>query len=299
MTLRIALLSVAVSLAWPAIAQEEPQVRGRFLTDSIRIGEEAVYVLGATYPQNIDVLFPDSSINTFPFEYARREYFPTVTRNGVSRDSVVYYYRTFEPDSVQTLALPVFVVHERDCTAVYADADSLFLKRILVLPDTARLDAVALKETIAFERIPTSFGWVVASAIAGVVMLLAAGGYAVFGKTIRRHYRMRKLRNNFARFMESYTSNLSRLRESASPEVAESTVSLWKKYLEKLELRPYTKLTTKETIQLIRDDSIRQSLQSIDRSIYGGQTVDVKPFEGLMDFARDKFERKMEEVMHE
>src|SRR5690606_24576533 len=97
MTLRIALLSVAVSLAWPATAQEEPTVRGRFLSDSIRIGEEAIYVLGATYPQNVDVLFPDSTVNTFPFEYARREYFPTVTRNGVSRDSVVYYYRTFEP----------------------------------------------------------------------------------------------------------------------------------------------------------------------------------------------------------
>jgi hypothetical protein len=298
MTSRIALLSVAVSIAWAATAQE-PIVRGRFLGDSIRIGEEAVYVLGVTYPQNVDILFPDSTVNTFPFEYARREYFPTVTRNGVSHDSVVYYYRTFEPDSVQALSLPVYVVHERDCTAVYARADSLVLKRVLALPDTAQLDAVALKETIAFERIPTTFGWMLAAAIAGLLMLLAAGTYAVFGKSIRRYYRMKKLRSNFARFIETYSSNLSRLRESASPDVAESTVSLWKKYLEKLELMPYTKLTTKETIQLIRDDSIRKSLQSIDRSIYGGQAVDVKPFEGLMDFARDKYQRKMEEVMHE
>ncbi len=298
MTSRIALLSVAISLAWPATAQE-PTVRGRFLGDSIRIGEEAVYVLGATYPQEVNVLFPDSTINTFPFEYARREYFPTVTRNGVSRDSVVYYYRTFEPDSIQALSLPVYVVHDQDCTAVYARADSLILKRILALPDTARLDAVALKETLAFERIPTPFGWVLAAAITGLLLLLAAGAYAVFGKSIRRHYRMRQLRRNYARFVETYTSNLSRLRESKSPDVAESTVSLWKKYLERLELMPYTKLTTKETMQLIRDESIRKSLQSIDRSIYGGHTVDVKPFEGLMDFARDKYQRKMEEVMHE
>lgn len=298
MTSRIALLSVAISLAWPATAQE-PTVRGRFLGDSIRIGEEAVYVLGATYPQEVNVLFPDSTINTFPFEYARREYFPTVTRNGVSRDSVVYYYRTFEPDSIQALSLPVYVVHDQDCTAVYARADSLILKRILALPDTARLDAVALKETLAFERIPTPFGWVLAAAVTGLLLLLAAGAYAVFGKSIRRHYRMRQLRRNYARFVENYTSNLSRLRESKSPDVAESTVSLWKKYLERLELMPYTKLTTKETMQLIRDESIRKSLQSIDRSIYGGHTVDVKPFEGLMDFAHDKYQRKMEEVMHE
>jgi hypothetical protein len=170
---------------------------------------------------------------------------------------------------------------------------------VLALPDTARLDAVALKETIAFEPIRTSFGWVLAAVIAGTLMLLAAGAYAVFGKSIRRHYRMRRLRNNFARFVDNYASNISRLRESPSPDVAESTVSLWKKYLEKLELTPYTKLTTKETIQLIRNDSIRKSLQSIDRSIYGTQAVDVTTFEGLMDFAKDKYQQKMEEVMHE
>lgn len=274
-------------------------MRGKFLGDSIRVGDEAVYVLGATYPQGVDVLFPDSTVNTFPFEYSRREYFPTVTRNGISHDSVVYYYRTFEPDSVQVLSLPVYVVLEADCTAVYARADSLILKRVLALPDTARLDAVALKETIAFEPIRTSFGWVLAAVIAGTLMLLAAGAYAVFGKSIRRHYRMRRLRNNFARFVDNYASNISRLRESPSPDVAESTVSLWKKYLEKLELTPYTKLTTKETIQLIRNDSIRKSLQSIDRSIYGTQAVDVTTFEGLMDFAKDKYQQKMEEVMHE
>lgn len=274
-------------------------MRGRFLGDSIRVGEEAVYVLGATYPERVDILFPDSTVNTFPFEYARREYFPTTTRNGVSRDSVVYYYRTFEPDSVQTLSLPVYVVSENDCTAVYARADSLILKRVLALPDTVRLDAVALRETVAFERIQTAFGWVLAAIVAGILMLLAVGVYAVFGKSIRRHYRLKRLRNNFARFVESYSSHLSRLRESASPDVAETTVSLWKKYLERLELMPYTKLTTKETIQLLRDDSIRKSLQSIDRSIYGSQAVDVTPFEGLMDFARNKYQKKMEEAMHE
>ncbi|MND03453.1 hypothetical protein D3C83_232740 [compost metagenome] len=74
---------------------------------------------------------------------------------------------------------------------------------------------------------------------------------------------------------------------------------MWKKYLENLEYQPYTKLTTKETIQLLKDDSIRSSLQHIDRSIYGRQPVEVQAFEGLMDFAEHKYRQKMEEVMHE
>lgn len=279
---------------------QELIVRGGFLGDSIKIGEEAAYSLGATYPDNLNVLFPDSTINTFPFEYKRRTYFPTKTRNGISRDSVVYYYSTFETDSLQFLSLPVFVVHTSDCTAVYADRDSLHLKRVLGnIPDSVQLDGIPLKETVAFENIPTSFKTVALSLGGGILLVIVAGVYMIFGKRIHRHYRLTRLRKNYARFIETYSANLSSMRQHATPEVAESTVGMWKRYLENLELRPYTKLTTKETIQLLQDESIRSSLQHIDRSIYGRQAVEVQAFEGLMDFAKHKYRQKLEEVMHE
>ena len=275
-------------------------VRGRFLGDTIKIGEEAAYTLGATYPDNLNVLFPDSTINTFPFEYKRRAYFHTKTRNGISTDSVVYYYSTFENDSLQYLSLPVYVVHSTDCTAVYAARDSLFLKRLLGgIPDSVKLHDLPLKETVVYENIPTSFGTVVLTLVGGTLLLMAAGVYAVFGKRIRRHYRLVRLRKNYAKFTENYNANLSRLRKEASSEIAESTVGIWKKYLENLEFKPYTKLTTKETSQLLKDDSIRSSLQHIDRSIYGRQAVQVQAFEGLMNFAEHKYRQKLEEVMHE
>lgn len=275
-------------------------MRGGFLGDSIKIGEEAAYSLGATYPDNLNVLFPDSTINTFPFEYKRRTYFPTKTRNGISRDSVIYYYSTFETDSLQFLSLPVFVVHTSDCTAVYADRDSLHLKRVLGnIPDSVQLDGIPLKETVAFENIPTSFKTVALSLGGGILLVIVAGVYMIFGKRIHRHYRLTRLRKNYARFIETYSANLSSMRQHATPEVAESTVGMWKRYLENLELRPYTKLTTKETIQLLQDESIRSSLQHIDRSIYGRQAVEVQAFEGLMDFAKHKYRQKLEEVMHE
>lgn len=279
---------------------QELIVRGGFLGDSIKIGEEAAYSLGATYPDNLNVLFPDSTINTFPFEYKRRTYFPTKTRNGISRDSVIYYYSTFETDSLQFLSLPVFVVHTSDCTAVYADRDSLHLKRVLGnIPDSVQLDGIPLKETVAFENIPTSFKTVALSLGGGILLVIVAGVYMIFGKRIHRHYRLTRLRKNYARFIETYSANLSSMRQHATPEVAESTVGMWKRYLENLELRPYTKLTTKETIQLLQDESIRSSLQHIDRSIYGRQAVEVQAFEGLMDFAKHKYRQKLEEVMHE
>lgn len=287
------------ALAAPGHAQELI-VRGGFLGDTIKIGEEAVYTLGATYPVSLNVLFPDSTVNTFPFEYKARRYFQTKTRDGVSTDSVVYYFSTFETDTLQYLSLPVYVVHPADCTTVYTSRDSLYLKRVLgTIPDSVKLHDLPLKETVAFENIPTSFGTVLLSLIGGLVLLTAAGIYAVFGKRIRRHYRLARLQKNYAKFTENYKTNLSRLQNEATTEVAESTIGMWKKYLENLEFKPYTKLTTKETIQLLKDDSIRSNLQHIDRSIYGRQPVQVQAFESLMNFAEHKYRQKLEEVMHE
>lgn len=300
MTYRLLQVLVTFFLFAGTAPAQELIVRGKFLGDTVRIGEEAVYTLGASYPTHLNVLFPDSTINTFPFEYKRRDWFPTRTRDGVSTDSVVYYYTTFEPDSLQRLSLPVYVVHASDCTAVYAAPDSLYLKSILgTIPDSVKLHDLLLKETVAYEDIPTPFGKVLMAFVAGTVLITGAGVYAMFGKRLQRHYRLRRLRKNYSKFVEDYNANLTRLRTEASSEVAEATVGMWKKYLENLEFKPYTKLTTKETMQLLKDESIRKNLQHIDRSIYGRQAVPVQAFEGLMDFAQHKYRQKLEEVMHE
>src|SRR5690606_1681594 len=300
MTYRLIGLVVAVFIIGVPAYSQELIVRGRFLSDTIKIGEEAAYTLGASYPDNLNVLFPDSTINTFPFEYKRRAYFQTKTRNGISTDSVVYYYSTFETDSLQYLSLPVYVVHPTDCTEVYAARDSLYLKRMLgAIPDSVKLHDLPLKETVAYENIPTSFVTVLYTLIGGTLLLIAAGVYAVFGKRIRRHYRLIRLQRNYSKFTENYNANLARMRQEATSEVAESTVGMWKKYLENLEYQPYTKLTTKETIRLLKDDTIKSNLQHIDRSIYGRQPVQVQAFEGLMNFAEHKYRQKLEEVLHE
>jgi hypothetical protein len=275
-------------------------VRGRFLADSVKIGGVTGYALSAQYPSELNILFPDSTTNTFPFEYDHRSYFATRTKNGISTDSVVYYFSTFEPDSIQLLSLPVYVVHQMDCTAVYTTPDSLRLRAMIgAIPDSVALHDLPLVETVTYETIPTSFNAVVIALVLGMLMLLVSAGYAIFGKKIMRHYRLNRLRKNHQKFLQGYSLNLSRLRDDASSIMAESTVGMWKKYLENLELTPYTKLTTKETIQLLKDESIKTSLQTIDRSIYGNQAVKVSAFEGLREFADTKFRKKLQEVMNE
>jgi hypothetical protein len=276
------------------------EVHGKFLQDSVKIGEDATYYLTVKYPSELNILFPDSTFAYMPFEFHNRKYFPTKTNYGLSYDSVIYHLRTFETDPLQHISLPIYVVHPSDCTVVYASADSISLQALIrTLPDSISLQDLPLKRTVAFERIPTSFNYIILALVLGILIVMSGIGWMLFGKKIRRHYRIRKLQKNHNRFIEDFSSNLETLNRQPTIPVAESAAILWKSYLENLESKPYTKLTTREILKLVQNDQIRESLRSIDRTIYGNHSVSPQSFENLKAFAEDEFRKKMEEVMHE
>ena len=118
-------------------AQEEVQVRGGFLSDSLKIGEQTAYYLVARYPSNLTVLFPDSTHAFAPFEYENKEYFTTRTTDGISADSTVYYLTTFEVDRTQYLSLPVYVIQAQDSTTIETLSDSVRITQMVTeVPDT-------------------------------------------------------------------------------------------------------------------------------------------------------------------
>lgn len=298
---RIAVMTFLSSIIpFGFIAGQGLEVHGNFLRDSVKIGESASYYLTVKYPSELNLLFPDSTTNYSPFEFDSREYFPTKTTYGLSYDSVIYHLRTFETDIHQQISLPIYVVHPTDCTTVYSTADSITLQALIRdLPDSISLQELPFKTTVAFERIPTSFNYIIISFILGVLFVLSGIGWALFGKKIQRHYRIRKLQKNHNRFIQVFTSNLETLNNSPTQSVAESTAILWKNYLENLESKPYTKLTTREIMKLVQSEQIRESLRSIDRTIYGNHRVSPQSFENLKTFAEDEFRKKLEEVKHD
>src|SRR5919108_3504153 len=88
--------NISISIA------QDVTVRGGFFLDSLSIGDETGFYLSATYPSNLNIIFPDSTFNYSPFEFKRKHYFPTHTAEGKSYDSVIYYLSTFEVEKVQT-----------------------------------------------------------------------------------------------------------------------------------------------------------------------------------------------------
>ncbi|HEX5171562.1 MAG TPA: hypothetical protein VFW11_20430 [Cyclobacteriaceae bacterium] len=294
-------IAFVISLAiQSSTSAQELKINGGFVQDSIKVGEDVIYYLTARYPRELNILFPDSTVTFFPFEYHTRRYFPTHTDQGISYDSVVFYLRTFETDSIQHLALPVYVIHPQDCTVVSASLDSIAIKALIRnLPDSVSLQDLPLKETVSYETISTTFNYIILTFVLGILLLITATVWTLFGKKIKRFYQIKRLQKNHIRFLEEFNTKLSALQIKPIPAVAESTATLWKKYLENLESRPYTKLTTKEIVALIQNEQVKASLHSIDRAIYGNHDVVARSFDGLINFAENEYRKRLEEVMNE
>lgn len=290
-------------LAWMFIPfrgqAQDVSVRGGFLSDSLKIGEQTAFYLSARYPTNLNILFPDSTHGFTPFEYEGKEYFPTETTEGISADSAVYYLTTFEIDRVQLLQLPVYIVNNSDCTAVYSDPDSVLITQfVAAVPDTVSADELPLKMNTAYQKVFRNFNVWMLIIILTLLLALVLVVWIVFGKRIQRYFAMKRLQRNHASFVSSYDVFLSQLKSAFSPPATESALFTWKKYMEQLESLPYTKLTTRETLRLVGEPALTDPLSRIDQAIYGHPATVVESLENLKTFADQQFQRKLKEVQN-
>lgn len=278
---------------------QEVMVQGGFLSDSLKIGEQTAYYLSAHYPSNLTVLFPDSTSSFSSFEYQRKEYFSTKTTDGISADSTLYYLTTFEVDRVQYLDLPVYIVNAQDCTLVRTSADSVLITQFVQqVPDTLSADKLPLKMNTAYQKVFMNFNFWLMVIIIFVLLTLAVLGWLIFGKNIRMYFKARRLQKDHLQFLQNYNSFLGQLQAAFSGPVTESALSVWKKYMEQLESRPYTKLTTRETLNLVKEPALTEHLSQVDKAIYGHDTAVMESLESLKSFAVRQFSRRMKEVKH-
>ena len=278
---------------------EDVQVNGGFLSDSLKIGEQTAFYLSARYPSNMTVLFPDSTHVFFPFEYQYKEYFLTNTRDGISRDSAVYFLTTFEVDRVQSLRLPVYVVQQADCTVVQSRVDSVLITQFVAqVPDTVATEQLPLKMNTAYQKVYYDLNFWLIVIILGAVLVVAALVWILFGNRIRRYFLARRLQKNHAYFVDRYNTLLTQLKSAFSPPATESALVTWKKYMEQLDARPYTKLTTRETVSMTKEPALSEHLRRIDNAIYGHNTTVVESLENLKAFAHQQYQRKLREVQH-
>lgn len=288
----ILLLFLGVNLGADA-QQLKPE--GFFLQDSFKLGKPVPYSLSLRYPSELNVIFPDTTYNFAPFELSYRDYFYTQSDSATSFDSVVYYLRTFQLDTVQQLTLPVYVVKNGDSTAMYASIDSLIFDQVItVMPDTLNL-----QPTSYFHEVTREFNYPYAVAITLAVIVVLAIIAGVFGGNIRRALRLRKLKRDHRKYLAKYYALLDRSNGEGKNRSEEILIT-WKQYLEKLERAPYTKQTTKEILASHPDAKLREALRSIDRDIYAGQSSKniEEQYRSLLEYSINTFRNKVEAIKH-
>ncbi len=299
--LRFGSIVLLTCLIQVSVSAQEIKVTSGFLKDSIALGEPVSYYLTARYPESVMALFPDSTFKFTPFEFGGKKFFPTKTTSGISYDSAVYNLSTFEIDKTQYLSLPVYVTTARDCTAFESARDSIFLIEQIKIPaaDTVSLKNLPLKSNTLYERVFTDFNTFILMIVLGVLIIAAILVWIFYGKRIIRYFKIKKLEKKYQQFIQTFSKQSEDASQTFSREKTEQALSTWKKYLEQLERKPYTKLTTREVVKMENDASLGDTLKLVDNAIYGNQTAVAEPLKSLKKIAEQRFTKKINQIRHE
>lgn len=281
-----------------AIQAQELVPRARFMQDSLLVGEPVHFSVSVRYPKNLNLLLPDSTYDFAPFEILGKEFFPTYSDSLYSHDSVVYTLTSFYPDSLLELQLPIYMIQGRDSLPVWTKSAWIAVGTVLATVET---DSLQYESNTAYSPVayPFNYPYFLLGLIG--ILVFVASGVAVFGKSVRRKIRLWFLQRRYRSFLESYSEKLNRFQAGDPAVRPDELLLLWKTYLEDLEKRPYTKLTSQEIADIHPDKkNWLQVLRPIDRSIYGYQSGDdlQNSLLQLQQLAQQKFDRRKEEVLN-
>jgi hypothetical protein len=260
------MLGCVVFALSPALAQErKPQ--GAFLTNRVEVGKPFSYSFSYRHKTEQEVFFPDSTFDFSPFEFVDQEYFTTRTDSLGSLDSTIYRLVTFDVSALQTLRLPVYELSGRDCTAVYAGQDTIYLQSSL--PESARPDTLRLQTETKVKLLRRQFNYPVFLAVLASISLLTLVIYWLFGRIILKQWRLFQLSRGHTDFLRTFNRYNRNARERESIVEAEKAVVIWKEYLEDVERKPFATYTTREIVDNVPDQALEEALRDIDRIIYG------------------------------
>jgi len=278
---------------------QEVEVRGHFESDSVKLGEPVNFYVTASYPKTYQVLFPDSTFSFAPFEFVKKKFYQTKTVDAISYDSVIYTLATYEIDKLQRLALPVFQLQKKDCLEFYTQTDTVFFKELVgLIPDSLAINQLPLKTNTAYNQVSWLLNYPLLLIIGGVLLVLLILGWVIFGKRIRKYFTLKTLIRSHEQFLNRFDQSVEKLQHAFNPEVAESSVTIWKKYMEDLSSKPYTKYTSRE-IREKESSELAHPLRSVDRMIYGRMAPETfDSFNQLREFTKNRFNQKLEEVKH-
>lgn len=277
--------------------EKELQIEGKFLEDSVKIGQIFHYTVFVKHPKNQEIFFPSVHQNIGTFEPVKREYFVTKTKGQNSIDSAIYTFRLFNIQKSHILNFPIYVMNDQDCTLISPKPDTIFIKHLVKHPENVNLDAIysqiAIPHLAPKTELKNILSW-------GLGVLLFAGlVYWFFGNRIKQTYKLYLLwRKNldFRRSFQRYFRNIS--NSTLGLRNLEKAFTLWKIYLESLTQIPFSTFTTKEMLDNLNVKRLDKYLNEMDSAIYGGNfsTKTMDSVTELMNIANNIYQSERRKI---
>lgn len=232
------------------------------ITNEVSLGKTFKVSLSWRHPAEQEVFFPRDKRHFFPYRLVNLRPLETITENGISKDEVQYELMTFEVDSKQTLALPIWYMEDGDSVRLVSNVDTLFYNSII---------ADSLVENSEFKWDPFwikpktgTYNWAWAK---WLLIVLSSLLILIFflRKTIERRY----LTWKFGKRQQAFAFKFRRSMKEA--EDLNNSVALWKEHMEWLDKIPYTSLSTSEITLRTENERLGEALKKVDAAIYGGE----------------------------
>jgi hypothetical protein len=252
-------------------SRKELQPEVKCSKDTVKIGEPFEISLFLDYPCGWQILFPDSSFSFGNAMLTGRRFFPTRSSTELSRDCVVYSLSCFAPDSVQTFRMPILLLGKSDTSYFYGPEVKVAIRQVLppgkeknpFFEEDVNPLAVALRLNYPY----------LLSGIAALLALVLLVNF-FFDKPIQKFFYLWVEQRRHHRFLRAFSRMEQILETDQTIPQMEAIIVLWKRYLQRVESKPYLTYTSLEINRLLADQNLKTALQAIDRWIYGGMPID-------------------------
>lgn len=273
---------------------QELKVEGYFLQDSAMLGERVGYVLKASYPPHLNVLFPDSAYQFGSMEYLGKDTFTSYTQDSTTLDSAVYYLSNFSLEPIKQYRLPVFEVLRYDSISHFPAEASLHLK--LTIDEMP--EELTFKETNRYQPIKKDFNYpylligLSALILVGLLLLL------VFGKKVRRNWRIYQEKRRQKRFLIQWQKTKEKFVAHPSLDTADELLALWKGRMEALTGMPYKEWTATETAAHLEMPEVLKDFRKIELIIYANRPAEdvQEACDHLEAISTSTYHQKIEEL---
>lgn len=274
---------------------QEVKVDGYFMQDSAKLGERVGYVLKATYPEQKQLIFPDSLFDYSPLVLLEKKTFISNTSEGITSDSTIYFISNFSLDPSVFLALPVYEVARYDSITHFPLEAELKLKLTLdSIPEQP-----VFQENNVYQPLEKEFNWMVIGALIGGIILLLLVFYFLFADRIKKMWKDRNQKRRWNQFEKKWIKQTTLLTQQPSLEIADEVQGIWKAYMESLTNLPFQEWTSSEIGQNLDDTEVFKALRAIDLIIYAGRSEKSEEATSyLLQIAREKHLEKLNDMKH-